>query len=84
MGDSKDSTDLTPRMAEILELMLYGFDEGLTDPTGAVAEVLGESRATIAAVTRHLVRRGWMEKTELGYVATARAQDWAGQTGREG
>ena len=76
-------SELTPRMAEILELLVYAYEEGATDPTRAVSEADGATVSSVAAVQRHLHRRGYLKRRVGGYDLTALARSWwASQTAR--
>ena len=57
-----DFTDLTDRMAEILVYMIMAEEIEITDPTRAIAEATGATISSIAAVQRHLQRRGYITR----------------------
>ena len=67
---------LTPRMEEVLACMFYGEEMGLVDPTTAIAEAEGTTRSAVAAVQRHLARRGYLARKGELYLLTGQARQW--------
>lgn len=57
-----DFSDLTDRMAEILVYMIMAEEIDITDPTRAIAEATGATVSSVAAVQRHLQRRGYITR----------------------
>ena len=68
--------DLTARMADLLRDMFLADDMQLTNPILAIAEANGATVSSVAAVQRHLHRRGYLMREGENYTMTERATDW--------
>ena len=74
-----DYSDLTQRGKQILWLMAWAEQEGIKHITLAIAESEGSTPSAIAAVQRHLHRRGYLDREGEDYSVSVRGADWWGQ-----